>query len=172
MTACARNGITSFHDAGASGENIELFKKFRKENKLKSRLYVMITGWDRKLIQEWYKRGPEIDPRGVTVRAIKLNCDGALGSRGAWLLEEYTDRPGIFGMATLPMDTVLKTSRDGLKYGFQVCSHAMVTVLTGRCWTVMKLRLRKIQPLLIIAFVLNMHSIFLPQIFRALESWV
>jgi predicted amidohydrolase YtcJ len=125
MTACARNGITSFHDAGASRENLELFKKFRHEGKLKTRLYEMITGWDRPLIYEYYKKGPEIDPRGVTIRAIKLNCDGALGSRGAWLLEPYSDRPDFSGMATFPMDSVLKTSRDALKYGFQVCSHAI-----------------------------------------------
>ena len=125
MAACARNGITGFHDAGATRENIDLFRKFKTDGKLKSRLYVMITGWDRPLINEWYKRGPEIDPRGVTIRSIKLNCDGALGSRGAWLLEPYTDRPDFSGMATLPMDTVLKTSRDALRSGFQVCSHAI-----------------------------------------------
>lgn len=125
MDACARNGITGFHDAGASATNIELFKKFKAEGKLKSRLYVMITGFDRALIQSWYKKGPEIDPRGVTIRAIKLNCDGALGTRGAWLLQPYSDRPDVSGMPTLPMDTVAKTSRDGLKYGFQVCSHAI-----------------------------------------------
>ena len=125
MTACARNGITSFHDAGASRENLELFKKFRQEGKLKTRLYEMITGWDRPLIYEYYKKGPEIDPRGVTIRAIKLNCDGALGSRGAWLLEPYADRPDFSGMATFSMDSVLKTSRDALKFGFQVCSHAI-----------------------------------------------
>lgn len=125
MAACARNGITGFHDAGASRENIDLFRKFRSEGKLKSRLYVMISGRDRVLVNEWYKKPPEIDPRGVTIRAIKLNCDGALGSRGAWLLEPYSDRPDFYGMATLPMDTVLKTSRDALKYGYQVCSHAI-----------------------------------------------
>lgn len=125
MDACARNGLTGFHDAGASRESIELFQSFATAGKLKSRLYVMITGFDRGLIYEWYKRGPLVDPRGVTVRAIKLNCDGALGSRGAWLLEPYTDRPDFSGMATFPMDSVLKTSRDALKYGFQVCSHAI-----------------------------------------------
>ncbi len=125
MEACARNGITGFHDAGASREDIEVFGKFKKEGKLKTRLYVMISGRDRTLVNEWYKRPPEIDPRGVTIRSIKLNCDGALGSRGAWLLEPYSDRPDFYGMATLPMDTVLKTSRDALKYGYQVCSHAI-----------------------------------------------
>lgn len=125
MEACARNGITGFHDAGASRSNIDLFRQFRSAGLLKTRLYVMITGWDRGLIREWYKKGPEIDPKGVTIRSIKLNCDGALGSRGAWLLEPYSDRPDFYGMATLSMDTVLKTSREGLRYGFQVCSHAI-----------------------------------------------
>lgn len=125
MDACARLGITGFHDAGASRDNIELFTSFAASGRLKTRLYVMITGWDRELIREWYKRGPLIDPRGVTVRSIKLNCDGALGSRGAWLLEPYSDRTDTYGMATFPMDSVLSTSRDGLTYGFQVCSHAI-----------------------------------------------
>lgn len=125
METCARNGITSFHDAGASRSDIELFNQFSKDQKLKSRLYVMLTGRDRSLIHEWYRKGPVVDPRGVTVRAIKLNCDGALGSRGAWLLEPYADRAETTGMATLSMDTVLATSRSGLRYGFQVCSHAI-----------------------------------------------
>lgn len=125
MDACARNGLTGFHDAGASKSSIELFQAFSDSGRLKTRLYVMITGWDRGLIREWYKKGPRIDPRGVTVRSIKLNCDGALGSRGAWLLEPYTDRTDTYGMATFPMDSVLSTSRDALRYGFQVCSHAI-----------------------------------------------
>lgn len=126
MAACLRNGITSFHDAGATRENINLFKKFKAEGKLQTRLYVMLTGFDRELIYEWLKRGPEIDSAGLlTIRSIKLNCDGALGSRGAWLLEPYSDRLDFHGMATLPMDTVLKTSREALKSGFQVCAHAI-----------------------------------------------
>jgi predicted amidohydrolase YtcJ len=126
MEACVRNGITSFHDAGASGENIDLFRKFKSEGKLKSRMYVMLTGFDRPMLYQWFKKGPEIDSTAwLTIRSIKLNCDGALGSRGAWLLEPYTDRPDFSGMATLPMDTVLKTSQEALKAGFQVCSHAI-----------------------------------------------
>lgn len=126
IEACLRNGITSFHDAGTSRENIELFKKFKTENKLNTRIYVMLTGFDPELLYEWFRKGPEIDSTGLlTIRSIKLNCDGALGSRGAWLLEPYTDRPDFSGMATLSMDTVMKISREGLKYGFQICSHAI-----------------------------------------------
>ncbi len=130
MKACHRNGITSFHDAGQSpGQGrrvIEFLKKLRSEGKLSVRLYVMITGWDRDLVHEWLKNGVEVDPdHWLTIRSIKLNCDGALGSRGAWLIEPYTDRADFFGMATLSMDTVLSTSREALKAGFQVCSHAI-----------------------------------------------
>jgi len=126
IAASLRNGITSFHDAGVSRENIDLFKKFKKEGKLNTRLYVMLTGFDSELIYEWFKKGPEIDSANLlTIRSIKLNCDGALGSRGAWLLEPYSDRPDFSGMPTLSMDTVMKISREGLKHGFQICSHAI-----------------------------------------------
>lgn len=126
MEACARNGITSFHDAGTSRESIALFNKFKDEAKMKTRLYVMITGRDPKLVNEWLARGPVIDSTAwLTIRAIKLNCDGALGSRGAWLLEPYTDRADFYGMATISMDTVMAVSRKALTAGFQVCSHAI-----------------------------------------------
>lgn len=126
MDACARHGITSFHDAGTNRSDLALLRTFKSEGKMKSRVYVMITGRDRTLVHEWLKRGPEIDSTAwLTIRSIKLNCDGALGSRGAWLLEPYSDRHDFAGMPTISMDTVLKTSRDALKSGFQVCSHAI-----------------------------------------------
>jgi predicted amidohydrolase YtcJ len=126
IQACWKNGITSFHDAGATRESIELFKAFKNTGRLGVRLYVMLTGWDRDLVYEWFKRGPEIDEtHWLTIRSVKLNCDGALGSRGAWLLEPYSDRPDFSGMATYPMDSVLAVSRAALKAGFQVCSHAI-----------------------------------------------
>ena len=124
LEACVRNGITSFHDAGASQQSIDLFRDFKKEKKLKVRLYVMLGGAS--LAREWFSSGPEIDKdHFLTIRSVKLSCDGALGSRGAWLLEPYSDRPDFYGMATISMDTVLAISRDALKYGFQVCSHAI-----------------------------------------------
>ena len=124
LQACLRNGLTSFHDADASRENVALFQKFRDDKKLDVRLYVMLTGEDHTLLKEWYAKGPMTGP-WLTIRSIKLHCDGALGSRGAWLLAPYSDRPDFYGMATLPMDTVLAISRAALQYGFQVCSHAI-----------------------------------------------
>ena len=126
IKACHQNGITSFHDAGVGRGEIQLYRDFKAEGKLGIRLYVMVTGTDPQLVNEWLNRGPEIDSAGVlTIRSIKLNCDGALGSRGAWLLEPYSDRPDFSGMATLSMDTVMKIARAALKNHFQVCSHAI-----------------------------------------------
>ncbi len=126
VAACQRNGITGFHDAGIGREAIALFEEMKAEGKMNVRLYTMLTGWDPELLQEWYARGPLVDPDHLlTIRSVKLNCDGALGSRGAWLLESYSDRPGHFGHETLPMETVEETALKGLEHGFQVCSHAI-----------------------------------------------
>ncbi len=126
IAACHENGITGFHDAGIERDNIDLYEKMKTANKMKVRLYAMLTGWDKELLDEWYEKGPHIDPEHLfTIRSVKLNCDGALGSRGAWLLESYSDRPGHFGHETLPMDFVKETSLNGLEHGFQVCAHAI-----------------------------------------------
>lgn len=123
---CLEKGITSFHDAGSGQSFIDRLQKFKAEDKLGIRMYVMLTGRQPELLEEWYKKGPMIDPdHFVTVRSIKLNCDGALGPRGAWLLEEYTDRSGHYGHETLPMEIVDEVSAKGLELGFQVCSHAI-----------------------------------------------
>jgi hypothetical protein len=126
VKACHRNGITSFHDAGIGRGTLTDYENAREANKMNVRIYAMLSGNDKDLLNEWYEKGPFIDPNNrLTIRSIKLNCDGALGSRGAWLLEPYTDRPGHYGHETLPMEMVLETALNGLRKGFQVCSHAI-----------------------------------------------
>ena len=126
IEACYKNGITSFHDAGIDRETISLYDQMKADDNMGIRIYAMLTGSDEDLLNEWYLKGPNVDPNHrFTIRSVKLNCDGALGSRGAWLLESYSDRPGHFGLETLPMDFVKKTASNGLKNGFQVCAHAI-----------------------------------------------
>ena len=126
IKACHENGITSFHDAGVYQSNIDLYEKFLDEGKLGIRIYAMIYGREESLLEEWLKRGIyEDSSRFLSVRSIKLNCDGALGSRGAWLLEDYADMPGQKGHETFPMEKVLEISNKALETGFQVCSHAI-----------------------------------------------
>jgi predicted amidohydrolase YtcJ len=87
----------------------------------------MISGNDSTLLQKYYENGPAIGlgDNFLTIRSIKLYMDGALGSRGAWLLEEYSDMPGQYGHNTTPMDYVYETSLKALESGLQVCSHAI-----------------------------------------------
>lgn len=122
----AEKGITSFHDAGSDQDVIDLVEQFKKEGKLTSRLYIMLTSRNPQLLEVWYKKGPKIDEdHMVTIRSIKLNMDGALGPWGAWLLEDYEDKPGHTGHETMPISRVSEVSEKGLALGFQVCSHAI-----------------------------------------------
>ncbi len=126
VQACMENGITSFHDAGAGQSTIDLYQEFLDQGKLYVRMWVMLHGRDSALLANWYEKGPQIDPDGrLTIRAIKLYADGALGSRGAWLLAPYEDREGHVGHATSDMNLIYKVSQQGLEHGFQVCTHAI-----------------------------------------------
>src|SRR5436305_2910841 len=90
------------------------------------RVYAMLDGADKDLVERWLKRGPEIDPHHqLTVRAFKLFADGALGSRGAALLEPYSDAPQTQGIMTTPESEVYSLTRRALEAGFQLCTHAI-----------------------------------------------
>jgi len=127
LQECVASGLTEFHDAGTSREVIDLYKELLKENKLAPRLYVMLAGGDQDLLKDYFARGPEIgmgDHR-LTIRAIKLVADGALGSRGAALLEDYVDDPGNKGLLILSEDQIFQVADQALAHGFQICTHAI-----------------------------------------------
>jgi predicted amidohydrolase YtcJ len=126
LAACLKNGITGFCDAGVDRNTLRLLKKFKSENKLTVRLYEMLSGSDQQLVKEFYQKGIEVDSSNwLTIRSVKYYSDGALGSRGAWLLEPYTDRHETSGMPLMSMDSLLKYAREGLNAGFQICTHAI-----------------------------------------------
>ena len=124
---CLENGITSFHNAGASFSDIEVFEELAKNNILDIRLYTMLDGKDEKLLNMYYKLGPQIGlyDNHLTIRSIKLYADGALGSRGAWLIDDYSDKEGTFGHIVTPLEEIKKVTKDGLEKGFQICTHAI-----------------------------------------------
>jgi len=119
-------GVTTFHDAGAGGAMIALYKQLLAERLLSPRLYVMLSN-EKDLLEAYCSQGPEVGLGGhrLTVRAIKLFADGALGSRGAALLEPYEDDPGNRGLIIDDEDTIANISSRALKSGFQVCTHAI-----------------------------------------------
>jgi len=123
---CLSKGITTLHDAGASCERIDFFKRMAEEGALTLRLYVMLS--DSNHVLE--RRLPEYRIVGaagnhLTVRAIKRLIDGALGSHGAWLLEPYSDLPASSGLNTEPIAAMRETARLAQSHGFQFCTHAI-----------------------------------------------
>lgn len=125
INECLKNGITSFHDAGSPGL-VNLSKEFGDQDKLDIRLYIMLRG-DLNEMNDYFQKGPDIGLYNdhLTVRAIKMAADGALGSRGAWLIEEYTDASGEYGHEVEPMTHIDSLTQVAYKAGFQVCIHAI-----------------------------------------------
>jgi len=124
---CLENGITSFHDAGEGEKTINLMKQILTEGGFSTRLYVMLSGGNRALLDKYFEIGPEIGLGNdfLTIRSIKLFVDGALGSRGAWLIEPYTDMPGHYGHAVSELSYLQEVSDRAIQNGFQVCTHAI-----------------------------------------------
>lgn len=123
---CLRNGLTSVHEARVTPIMLQAFRDMVKRGRLPLRVYAMLDGADPKLIDEWLKRGPEIDPQHrLTIRSVKVFADGALGSRGAALFEPYTDAPNTRGMTTTPEAGIYEMTRRCLGRGFQVATHAI-----------------------------------------------
>jgi predicted amidohydrolase YtcJ len=119
-------GITSFQDAGSSFGVIDLMKKMIDEGKIHNRLWVMIRE-PNDLLRQNLAKYRMIDYGGgfLTVRAIKHTIDGALGSRGAWLLEPYSDQPDTTGLNTTPVATIKETAKLAIEHGYQLCVHAI-----------------------------------------------
>jgi len=123
---CVRNGLTSVHEAKVTPLMVEAFQEMVREGQMPLRVYAMLDGADKNLVEEWLKHGPAIDPHHqFTIRAFKLFADGALGSRGAALLEPYSDAPQTKGVMTTPESEVYRMTRRALEGGFQVCTHAI-----------------------------------------------
>ena len=118
-------GLTTSMDAGSSVEDIQQMKELYESSDLKIRLYVMVdSGPDAEV---YYEKGPEIGLYGnrMTMNCIKFYTDGSLGARSAWLLEEYSDRPGHVGNSRHTYDEfyeLVKAARDN---GFQASTHAI-----------------------------------------------
>jgi predicted amidohydrolase YtcJ len=116
---CISKGITTFEDAGSPPDVIERLKKRAPDMPL--RLWVMLRGPNTVMTTPLIGYG---DNR-LTVRAIKKYMDGALGSRGAWMLEPYSDLPSTSGLATETPEEIEQTARVALAHGYQLCVHAI-----------------------------------------------
>jgi predicted amidohydrolase YtcJ len=122
------HGITSFHDAGASFEQIDRYRAWAAEGALPVRLYVMVGLEEDNAALAARLAGYRMLPEGnafLAVRGVKRMIDGALGSHGAWLLEPYRDLPASHGLVLDPPESIEATGRIALRHGFQLCTHAI-----------------------------------------------
>jgi hypothetical protein len=119
-------GVTSFQDAGSSFSTVDLMKTMIDEGKIGVRLWIMIRQPNAALRANLAKyRMVDYGDGFLTVRAIKHSIDGALGSRGAWLLEPYSDKPDDSGDNTTPVPTIEETAKLALEHDYQLCVHAI-----------------------------------------------
>ncbi len=122
---CLALGLTTVTDMGVDAEAIAAYQALRSKNALALRAALFLTD-DAALLESWFARGPLLDPETrLTVRGVKLYADGALGSRGAALIEPYTDDPGNIGLLTASQDHMADVVRRAVASGFQVGIHAI-----------------------------------------------
>jgi predicted amidohydrolase YtcJ len=116
-------GITSFQDAGSGFEVTDRVKRLIDEGRMHVRLWMMIRGGTAETLKA--NRVIGYGNNQLTIRAIKITADGALGSRGAWLLEPYADKPDSVGLATTPVEQMRAAAQVAYDAGYQVCIHAI-----------------------------------------------
>jgi predicted amidohydrolase YtcJ/pimeloyl-ACP methyl ester carboxylesterase len=122
LEACARVGLTGVGDAsGSNPEEIGVLSSLARDKKIPIRVYATVGPRN---LDEAIAKGPLQSGR-LTIRALKIFADGALGSRGAALLADYSDAPGNRGLdVTLPEETE-RLAEKALRAGFQVWTHAI-----------------------------------------------
>lgn len=121
-----RWGLVGMHDAGASRAMIDLYEDMAKNGQLDLRLYIMISD-NAEALKHYFGMGPRsaLHDGRVWVRAVKLYADGAMGSRGAALLEPYSDDPNNTGLLLSTQAHIQEVAEAGLKAGFQINTHAI-----------------------------------------------
>lgn len=125
---CLAVGLTAVHDAGVSPEEIEIYRRLEAEGRLKIRVNAMVHGKD---APAYFEANGAYDNFKLSVYSAKMYIDGAMGSRGAWLLEPYEDRPTgpdgepYSGLAVNDPATIEAAMVHALNYGYQLCTHAI-----------------------------------------------
>jgi predicted amidohydrolase YtcJ len=125
MQEAAEVGLTGIHDAGVDQATIQRYQRFIDEDRFTVRMYAMIGG-TRGQAFETYCNNPVIDYGDrLTVRSVKLYLDGALGSRGAALLEDYSDAAGNRGLLFAEPEEFAQQVQQAVACEYQVNTHAI-----------------------------------------------
>ena len=123
---CLSKGITTFEDAGSPLSTVDALKRMAENHELRMRIWMMLRAPNEVLAPKLAQyRMIGVGGGFLTVRAIKRQIDGALGSRGAWLLEPYADKPDSSGLNTEDPADIYKTAEMAIAHGYQLCVHAI-----------------------------------------------
>ncbi len=123
---CLSKGITSFEDAGSPPSTVDTFRAMADKGDLRLRLWVMLRDKTALTAAELDKyRTIGAGANHLTVRAMKRYMDGALGSRGAWLLAPYADKPDSTGLNMEDPADIRKAGELAIAHGYQLCVHAI-----------------------------------------------
>jgi predicted amidohydrolase YtcJ len=126
LQTMAEAGYVAVHEAGAERRLMKAFAELEAEGRLPLRVYAMLSVRDEALCREWLRRGPDRNSsRMLDTRSVKAYYDGALGSRGARLLEDYSDRPGSRGVSGSRYGFDQGLVMEMVRSGFQVAIHAI-----------------------------------------------
>ncbi|MCC6383576.1 MAG: amidohydrolase family protein, partial [Bacteroidia bacterium] len=120
---CFAVGLTTVADAGLGKEIIFLLDSLQQVGQLDMQIYAMIS-YDEQNKNYFFRHG-KIKTDKLTVQSFKLYVDGALGSRGACLLEPYSDKPGHFGFMLNSIDFLKTAAEESYKYKFQLNAHCI-----------------------------------------------
>ena len=117
------NGLTTISDAGLTKSQIDLIDELQNDGILKIRIYAMIEN-EPKTLKYYLDSGPYKTDR-LNVRSVKVYADGALGSRGALMINDYSDRKGFKGIIRTPIDSIQNLAFKLAGTGFQMNTHAI-----------------------------------------------
>ena len=126
LNQMAEDGYVGVHEAGIHSMGMSILEELEAANELPIRVYAMLSLRDEDLIRKWIAKGPDKDNDSMLVtRTVKAYYDGALGSRGARLLYDYSDKPGHRGISGDGYGFNQALNAEAMKAGFQVGIHAI-----------------------------------------------
>lgn len=125
LATASKAGLTGVHDAGVSREDLALYRELADDQALPLRVYAMADG-DSDALRQLCREGLYTHPSGrLSMRAVKLYADGALGSRGAALLADYSDEPGNRGLLIQSPEHLREIIDKAAACGVQPAVHAI-----------------------------------------------
>lgn len=125
MQHCVARGLTAIHEMGARWDRVQIYQRLAAAGELDLRVVVFLED-DPATLDAGLAAGPFMsDDQMLLVGGVKLYADGALGSRGALLLDDYSDQPGSQGLQVTPREHLVEVCRRAWSAGFQVATHAI-----------------------------------------------